>query len=203
MYSLTIIVYNEKSPFKEQAISGAATTFTSTSSTTSSNSVANINMHQLSTTNQGSNLYNGKGIMFSIYAKQDVVIRGFDIKAKRKSGGSRVEIFTLDSDYEGQPIKTNEWKLLYDGILPIQRRKVFKLADFEEKLIIPAGMTQSFYIYTEKGLMYSASEAEGEVYGNDGVITIRKGSVTMRKFMDETVMGLWLGVVRYNINTEP
>lgn len=141
--------------------------------------------------------------MFSIYAKQNVVIRGFDIKAKRKAGGNRVEIFTIDSDYEGKPIKANEWKLLYDGILPIQRRNVFKLVDFEEELIIPAGMTQSFYIYTEKGLKYSASEADGEVYGNDGVITIRKGSVTMQKFTDQIGMGLWLGVVRYNIATEP
>jgi len=73
--------------------------------------------------------------MFSMYAKQDVVIRGFDIKAKRKSGGNRVEIFTLDSDYEGQSIYAYEWKLLYDGILPIQRRKVFKLAEFQEELI--------------------------------------------------------------------
>lgn len=197
---------NETSPFKEQTISGATTTFTSTTSTISSNAVANINMHQLSTINQGSNLsaHSGKGIMFTIYAKQEVVIRGFDIKAKRKAGGNRVEIFTLDSDYEGQPIIANEWKLLYDGILPVQRRKVFKLADFEEELIIPAGMTQSFYIYTEKGLMYSAtSEGEGEVYGNDGLITIHKGSVTMQRFSDQIGTGLWLGVVRYNIDTEP
>ena len=191
----------KKSPFKDQTISGATTTFTSTTSTISSNAVANINMHQLSTINQESNLsaHSGKGIMFTIYAKQEVVITGFDIKAKRKAGGNRVEIFTLDSDYEGQSIYANEWKLLYDGILPIQRRKVFKLADFQE-LIIPAGMTQSFYIYTEKGLMYSAtSEGEGEVYGNDGVITIHKGSVTMQKFTDQIGMGLWLGVVRYYI----
>ena len=65
-------------------------------------------------------------------------------------------------------------------------------------------MTQSFYIYTEKGLMYSAtSEGEGEVYGNDGLITIRKGSVTMQRFSDQIGVGLWLGVVRYNISTEP
>ena len=52
--------------------------------------------------------------------------------------------------------------------------------------------------------MYSAtSEGEGEVYGNDGLITIHKGSVTMQRFTDHIDMGLWLGVVRYNIATEP
>ena len=66
---------------------------------------------------------------------------------------------------------------------------------------VPAGTERSFYVYCRKGLMYTASDAEGSAYGEDGAVVVQEGRATRGFFRRPTEhqSGRFAGVIRYRL----
>jgi len=139
--------------------------------------------------------------MFTLQAKQNIVIEGMDIVAKTNTA-SDVSIYTQSGSYNDKSLTSDDgWTLLYDGSIPDQESKLYELYDFSEGVSIAAGQIQSFYVYSRKGLVYTGSDEEGTAYGEDSSIIIHEGRLTKKRFRKPLHgSGKWAGIIRYNID---
>ena len=136
--------------------------------------------------------------MFTLQAKQNIVIQGMNIVADTNAR-SDVLIYTQSGSHDNNSLRNDEgWTLLYEGSIPDQQSKLYELDDFSEGVSIAAGQTQSFYVFSRKGLMYTASNGKGTAYGEDSSIVIHEGRVTKGWFRRPLGgSGKWAGVIRY------
>lgn len=141
--------------------------------------------------------------MFTITAKQNIVIRGLDIVTRRLNA-KNVSIYTLRGSYSNATYSKVGWQRIFQTSL---RSELFpnnynwKLDDVQVKVPIRAGLTQSFYIYNSNGLKFKTGIKEGEAYVEDDAIVIDEGRVTKSFFGNKTVgIGQFAGSVRYYID---
>lgn len=135
--------------------------------------------------------------MFKVEAKQDVVITGFNVVSKKDTAND-VMIYTRLGSYEGEPLRQNGWKPIFQGNIPNQQNKLSKLDDFNEPVTIIAGDTQSFYVYSSKGLMYTLGDKEGKAYADNDALVMYEGKVTSNEFRRPNGSGMWAGVIKYH-----
>jgi len=125
---------------------------------------------------------------------------GMDIVAKTKAD-SRVVIYTRKGEYADSALTSNTgWTLVYQGTIPNQKSQLYSLGDFTNEVKIAAGQSQSFYVYSKKRMLYTASESKGSVYSEDDYIAVREGRATrglFRKPIKDTA-SRFAGVMRYH-----
>eukprot|EP00580_Thalassiosira_gravida_P017482 CAMPEP_0201658610 /NCGR_PEP_ID=MMETSP0494-20130426/1481_1 /ASSEMBLY_ACC=CAM_ASM_000839 /TAXON_ID=420259 /ORGANISM="Thalassiosira gravida, Strain GMp14c1" /LENGTH=1055 /DNA_ID=CAMNT_0048135709 /DNA_START=93 /DNA_END=3260 /DNA_ORIENTATION=+ len=156
---------------------------------------------RLSTPNRkGAKGKNAKGVAFTVQAKKDIIMTGMDIVAKTKAD-SRVVIYTRKGEYADSALTSNTgWTLVYQGTIPNQKSQLYSLGDFTNEVKIAAGQSQSFYVYSKKRMLYTASESKGSVYSEDDYIAVREGRATrglFRKPIKDTA-SRFAGVMRYH-----
>lgn len=159
-------------------------------------------MIKLSTPNRkGAKEKNAKGVAFTVEAKKDVIMTGMDIVAKTNAV-SKVLIYTRVGEYEYSELTSNKgWTLAYRGTIPNQDSQLYSLGDFIDEVKIAAGQSQSFYVFSRKRMLYTASKSEGLVYSEDDSVAIREGEATrglFRKPMKGTT-SRFAGVMRYHV----
>lgn len=149
--------------------------------------------------------------MFTVSGKQDVNITGMDIISRRNEISS-VAIFTKSGRYyngdSGLPpiehaLQADEWQQLYSGIIPAQSNKLVTLNDFTAEVVIRAGQTQSFFVFADNGLLYTAGDAVDAPVGvaaEDEYIVIYEGQAVRMLFSKVYQRGRWGGVLRYKTN---
>lgn len=141
----------------------------------------------------------GRGLMFNVRAKADIVIEGFDILS-RTHAVSNVLIYTRGGGFHDTALSNSHdgFALLYEGNIPDQEGKLFMLDDFKQNVRISRGDTQTFYVYSQKGLMYEIGNQLGLAYAEDDSIVIHEGRVTKRWFRKPRHgSGKWAGTIRY------
>lgn len=142
---------------------------------------------------------NGNGFMFTIRAKTDIVIQGFNILSRRYAFSNAL-IYTRSGGFNNTAFGNGDhgFTLLYEGTVPYKRGKGSVLDDFKQNVRISGGETQTFYVFSQKGLMYGNGHELGSAYSEDNSIIIYEGQATKAWFRtpsDES--GKWAGTIRY------
>ena len=140
--------------------------------------------------------------MFTIQAKKDLTLTGLTI-VTRKNSASEVFVFTRDGAYvdKQEPMQSDQWRQVYKGKIPSQKNRAVELGDFfNGGLKINAGETQSIYVYSRIGLMYTPSDNEGSSYADDDALVINEGRVTKGMFRRVNGNGKWAGILRYHLD---
>ena len=162
-----------------------------------------VHKRNVSANMNDSNSTGARGIMFTITAKQNIVIRGLDILARRKNA-VKVSIYTRSGNYSSITYPVDGWQLIFQTQFQSQlfsNNYHLKLEDNQVKVSIRAGQTQSFYIFNSNGLKFKTGINEGRSYVEDDAIVVNEGRVTKSFFGNTTVgLGQFGGVVRYYID---
>lgn len=137
--------------------------------------------------------------MFTIRAKTDIVIQGFNILSRRYAFSNAL-IYTRSGGFNNTAFGNGDhgFTLLYEGTVPYKRGKGSVLDDFKQNVRISGGETQTFYVFSQKGLMYGNGHELGSAYSEDNSIIIYEGQATKAWFRtpsDES--GKWAGTIRY------
>lgn len=147
-----------------------------------------------------SNSKGARGIMFTITAKQNIVIRGFYILARRRNA-VKVSIYTRSGSYSNTTYSVDGWQLIFQKRIQSQlfsNNYHLKLDDNQVKVPIRAGQTQSFYIFNSNGLTFKTGINEGGSYVEDAAIVMNEGRLTKTFFANATIgVGQFGGTVRY------
>lgn len=141
---------------------------------------------------------NGRGLMFTIRAKRDIVIKGFNIFA-RPHAVSNVLVYTRSGTFDDTWLSNSDdsFILLYSGSIPDQQSKQHRLDDFKQSVRITGGETQTFYVFSQEFLMHGHGDELGSAYNEDSSIVIYEGRVTTRWFRKLAGIGTWAGRIRY------
>lgn len=163
-------------------------------------------IHELQTLNRNELISNkGRGLMFTIRAKRNIVIQGFDIFA-RAHAAINILVYTRgggfnDTTFEQWQTNTgshDDFTLLYDGSIPNQGSSLFVLDDFKQNVRVTEGQTQTFYVFSQEGLKVGYGSELGSIYSEDSSIVIYEGRATKR-FFERPRQGSWkwAGTIRY------
>lgn len=136
--------------------------------------------------------------MFTIRAKRDIVIKGFNIFA-RPHAVSNVLVYTRSGTFDDTWLSNSDdsFILLYSGSIPDQQSKQHRLDDFKQSVRITGGETQTFYVFSQEFLMHGHGDELGSAYNEDSSIVIYEGRVTTRWFRKLAGIGTWAGKIRY------
>ena len=167
-------------------------------STTTSTMSSSASIIQFSTPNQDNAKSSTRGLMFTLEAKQNILIHGLKLVAN-KNAPLDLSIYARSGSYEGKPLNENDWNLIYRDNPNGRSERLVDLGDFNENVPVKAGENVSFYIFSKKGFMITPGDNEGMEYGRDDAIAVRQGRQTRSLFRRPTVTGMWAGVVRYSI----
>eukprot|EP00970_Alexandrium_tamarense_P007340 scaffold1332_cov197-Alexandrium_tamarense.AAC.30 len=140
-----------------------------------------------------------KGLMFTVKAKKDITITGFDIVAQ-KNAASSVLIYTRPGDYSGKEQTANGWELLFSGTENLKKTKISNMDDLMSDVRMSAGSTHSFYIYAKKGMKISKSNSKGNTYASDSSLSLTTGTTTKKVFKSVQGFGEFSGIIRYYNN---
>jgi len=113
------------------------------------------------------------GVMFTIEATDtsDVTIGAFNVLGK-KDGDSQVTVYTRSGPHNGHETNGNAWNKLVDTEVRMDK-DIPAFVRLSREIRIPAGSSQAFYIYSEKGMRYSKNKSgEGIQSVDDGSINI-------------------------------
>jgi hypothetical protein len=148
-----------------------------------------------------------KGVIFTVLAKQDVIISGMNVISKMNRT-TDVTIYTKTGSYHNgtspiQPeLRADEWQQIYSGAIPFEPYQLVTLDDFSVGVSISAGQTQSFHVLFSLGQLFTvgnALEAPVEVVAEDDSIVIYEGQAMRDVFKGLFGRGKWNGVMRYRI----
>ncbi|KAL3771831.1 hypothetical protein ACHAWU_004390 [Discostella pseudostelligera] len=148
-----------------------------------------------------------KGVIFTVLAKQDVIISSMDVISKMNVL-TNVTIYTKTGSYHNgtSPIQTelraDEWQQIYSGTIPFEPYQIVTLDDFSIGVSISAGQIQSFHVLFSLGQLFTvgnALEAPVEVVAEDDSIVIYEGQAMRDVFKGIFGRAKWNGVMRYRI----
>ncbi len=93
-----------------------------------------------------------KGIMFTIRARHDITVTGFDIPPKR-SKSCNMQVYTKKGDYRYfKDGLTEGWSTLFDKNMKLNTKRLEHIqADKGDGVFIPKWKIQSFIIYCNRG----------------------------------------------------
>ena len=146
--------------------------------------------------------------MFTIknIANRDVVIRGLDI-VSRRNANTLVTIYTRTGSIEelgDTALRPEGWIPIYQSEKMGQPMKLLDLDQFASEVRIGTGQAQSFYIHSDKSLVYgkndnTADEMISKITQQDESIVILEGRLLRGLFRLPIGYGKWYGVVKYDM----
>lgn len=133
-----------------------------------------------------------KGIMFFVKAKKNIVIRAFDLYARRNIKSS-VTIYTKDGGYQVES-HPNEWNVIYRDTLQLSSIAT-SLEGLDVK--VAAGSTKSFFVYVNAGMRIKKTAKSGQLYSQDDAVIIYSGTAFRREFHNVVGTGQFSGIIKY------
>ncbi|KAL9184684.1 hypothetical protein ACHAXT_012654 [Thalassiosira profunda] len=141
---------------------------------------------------------NANGQMFTVRAIKQVTMRSFDIVGK-KDGDSNVVIYSRPGEYSGHEEDPDGWTLVLDKSITLTRGEQTNTGELAEKVTIPEGETQSFYIWSKKPMRSRRGGAEGGLVRGDGKLEIYEGVATKKLFQTPLGTARFSGGLRYEV----
>lgn len=157
---------------------------------------------KLTTLDSKDAVHKARGLMFTVKAKRDATIDGFDIIPRRTK--SDIKIYVLDGDYNNndKALDEDEWDEVFDESLrnkdPL---KLLELKDFSTEVRFKKDEVKSFYVWNKKGLMCKKNhiDSEGTSYVANDAFEIRSGREMAKElFQTDTKSGEFAGLIRYH-----
>ena len=160
------------------------------------------------TTNELSTTFaNGNGSIgnfFKVYADTDLDITRFSVHTTN-TGTQTVKVWTREGDdYASFITNSAAWTEIFnEQVNGLGRSEVTVLPKFNQKINIPAGGFQSFYVYVSGGIRYTNGSGEGNVYAeNAGELTFYEGKGSGGQFSSRTWSPrVWNGIIEYEMAT--
>ena len=152
---------------------------------------------KLFTPKNAKNDANSNGHMFTINTKTEITIASFDVIAKKK-GDTQVMVYTRAGDYNGHESDRDGWELIFDKTVKLDNKGLSNLGDLGRAIVVPAGSMQSFFIWAEKGLLYTKSQSNnnGASFASDFSIEANEGIGMNNLFDKATGTGQFSGGIR-------
>ena len=104
-------------------------------------------------------------------------VMGLNVVYKRTKA-SEVLVYLQIGSYDGVPLHTDGWHLVYQGSPQGQAGSEARLDDFVDGVRVAAGDVASFYVYSRRGQLCSEGDEEGRAYGEDNAVIVHEGLVT-------------------------
>lgn len=135
--------------------------------------------------------------MFTIDATVDITVISFDIVGK-KDGNGEVMVYTRVGDFQGHEEDESGWELIFNKAVQVEKRVRSSLGLLDRDVHINEGMTQSFFVWAKKGLLYTEGDANrrGLPYDSDASLVINEGIATKKLFQKITGNGQFSGGIR-------
>lgn len=152
---------------------------------------------ELSTTFAGGN--GSQGNYFKVQAVQDVVVTGFTIHTTNTGTGT-VKIYEKAGDYVGHEQDATQWNEIMNDASIVGAGSNTVLPNLEISVVIPAGTTRSFYIWTSLGVRYTNGSTEGNMYvENQGELQFYEGKGSGGEFGGTFSPRVWNGIIEYGL----
>eukprot|EP00804_Cyclotella_cryptica_P000316 CCRYP_010238-RA/>CCRYP_010238-RA protein AED:0.34 eAED:0.34 QI:894/1/1/1/0.6/0.83/6/180/677 len=145
-----------------------------------------------------------KGLTFTIRARKDLTITGFDIPPRRNRV-CQMQVYTKAGDYRfhNENAIADGWSTVYDDKMKLDTKRLsdIRVADGQE-VFIPQWQVQSFVIYCNRGMLIATgnSQNEGVTFAENEDIEVREGIKSKKAFSQYTGYGQLMGKIRYYIN---
>ncbi|KAL7485157.1 hypothetical protein ACHAW6_010765 [Cyclotella cf. meneghiniana] len=145
-----------------------------------------------------------KALTFTIRARRDLTITGFDIPPRRNRV-CQMQVYTKAGDYRYHDDNAiaEGWSTVYDDKVKLDTKRLsdIRVADGQE-VFIPQWEVQSFVIYCNRGMIIAPgkSEDEGVTFAENEDIEVKEGIKSKKAFSQYTGYGQLMGKVRYYIN---
>ncbi|KAL3804017.1 hypothetical protein HJC23_006408 [Cyclotella cryptica] len=154
--------------------------------------------HELLTTDEFDSGSNGS--MFSLKAMRDVQISSLAINAMSRGIGA-VKVYTRKGSYLGMEEYLHEWELIYDNpsVIHLRRGEPTLLGEFDHKVFIAKGSTNSFYVTSTNGLVYKKGEKEGSIVASDNSLIVYEGIGMLKEFSTRIAPRVWNDIIFYGV----
>jgi hypothetical protein len=142
------------------------------------------------------------GNMFTVNASRDVVISSFAINSMARGYGA-VSVYTRLGGYTGREESSAGWTLIYSrkNVMHSRRGQPTELGDFDKGVFVAGGTSQSFYVTSSKGLVYSLGTNEDDVFVRDEALEILEGIGTESDFSGPIFSPrVWGGKISYDMH---
>lgn len=136
--------------------------------------------------------------MFTITASKQMTVKSFDLVGK-KNGVSAVLIYTRPGEYHGYEDDPSGWELVLDKSVELRRGDQANTGALQRKVTIAQGSSQSFYIFTKRGMQCTKGTGEKNRYASDGALAIFEGIGTKKLFQGSKFDARFSGGVRYEL----
>lgn len=156
-----------------------------------------------------------KGMKFTIRARRDLFITGFDV-FPRKNRSCQMRVYTQSGDYRLK--KKNKfdnieedldeegieagWETVFDNKMKLQTNHLAGIrVDHGEEVFIPQWEVQSFIIYCNRGMLVAPGRQrdEGVTFSENEDIEVREGVKSKKAFSKYTGYAQLMGKVRYYV----
>ena len=141
------------------------------------------------------------GNMFDVRAlADDVYVTSFDISSYVFDQQGDVKVYTRAGSYVSHEGSADGWTLIYDksDVQQQGRGVVTALGDFAEAVKIPGGSVQSFYVWTEKKVVYTKGNTVGDVFAKDDNLEFYEGIGLSHFFGSSYSPRVWNGSIHYH-----
>lgn len=155
-----------------------------------------------------------KGIKFTIRARRDVVITGFDV-FPRKNRSCQMRVYTQTGDYRYATKKKRNnieedtvegieegWATVFDSMMKLEPDRLAGIrVEQGDEVFIPQWEVQSFIIYCNRGMLVAPGKQrdEGVTFSENEDIEVREGVKSKKAFSKYTGYAQLMGKVRYYV----
>ena len=130
------------------------------------------------------------GSMFTVEAKRNIVVSSFAINSSSRGEGA-VKVYTRTGSYNGHEKSSEGWELIYDNaVMHAPRGQPTELGEFQKKVMIPEGVSQSFFVSSSQNLVYKSGTQEGKAFASDESLSILEGIGTDVTFTGKVYLPL-------------
>jgi len=136
------------------------------------------------------------GLMFSLDAKEAVTLRSLDVEGK-KDGESRVTVYALQGDYEGNEFNEGAWERVFDHSVSLQQNVATNIGQFDKEVAIAAGERISLFVFSKNGLRMSTNTGSLRKAHEDNSLVMYDGLAFKKEFNKVEQNGQWNSAVKY------
>jgi len=139
---------------------------------------------------------NSRGLMFTVNAITDLTIFSFDVFGS-KHGNGRCVVYTRAGGYQGYENSDEGWELILNKDVATTQGGRTNLGTLRHEIRTLAGSTQAFYIWCEKGILYTETTSEGNPIISDFLLILNEGIATDKLFERGADTAEFNGWIRY------
>ena len=140
------------------------------------------------------------GTMFTVQAIRNVAITSISTFTET-TNTDLFQVYTRAGGYRLHTDSDDGWELIYDNVIKHNGNTVLTdLAPFDNnrKVVIPAGQSQSFYVYSPSNVKYRQEGTEGDVLYNDESLRFIVGISLVGKWGEIWTPRTFSGVLTYD-----